>query len=160
MIKTVSLSSTLLFREPFVFTHICPFLRPCFDFPLKLLALGFYKSVFHTGRVGFGFSMQCLASTEAGNAEGNESVRLVFFQFKCLFQIWEEVEWFLSISSLASGTCESYEAQRTYSTTHHTHPIPDGEKVSSQKPLLWSGAAQQSLPSTLKIISSGESLES
>lgn len=51
-----------------------------FDFPLKtLLPLDFYESVFHTRRVELGFSEQCLASTEAGNAEGNESVRLIFF---------------------------------------------------------------------------------
>lgn len=118
----LSFLGILLFRELLALTNICPFLRPCFDFPLKLLALGFYKSVFHTRRVGFGFSEQRLASTEAGNAEGNESVRLIFFSFKCLFQIWEEVEWFLSISSLASGTSELREAQRP--ALHHTSHSP------------------------------------
>lgn len=68
------------FRQSLVFTDICLFWGPVFDFHLNtLLPLGFYESVFHTRRVGLGFSEQCLASTEAGNAEGNESVRLIFF---------------------------------------------------------------------------------
>lgn len=63
-----------------------------------LLPLGSYKSVFHTRKAGLGSLEQGLASAEAAHTEGNESVRLIFFYFKCLFQIWEEVERSLSIS--------------------------------------------------------------
>jgi hypothetical protein len=78
--ETVSFLGSLLFREALALPDICPFSGPVFDFPLKtLLPLGFYKSVFHTRRVGLGFSEQHLAGTEAGNTEGSESVRLIFF---------------------------------------------------------------------------------